>query len=158
MSRQREIGAKTKAAYEAGGWTVTPTGKAIPPVERALGRLSPSAAPPGFSQLPAPRRRWREERPPSELPFHAKTLAELPPGMNQAYDSIPGVGYKRNPVGDALADYRHKRAREPRVEPITSRRTLTKEQHRLLMALATPGAEAQHFTRAAATGRIKIEG
>jgi hypothetical protein len=153
----RKIDEKTRRAYEAGGWGISPvTGKAIPPVARLL---SPSRlAPPGFSKLPAPKRRWRDDRPMPEVPERAKSVSEIPAGLREAYDSIPGVGYLRNVVGDVLHDYRSQKVRDPLAEPLVKRRTLTKQQYTKLQGLATPGAERQNFLRAAATRRITVEG
>jgi hypothetical protein len=151
----RRADERVRRAYEAAGWTIGPTGKPVAPI--GFGQLRPSVHPPGLSTLPEPRRRrWREDKPPSDVPPKAKTMSEIPKGLDRAYD-YTAAGFIRNAVGDALADYRDKKTREPNAEPLTRRRAMTREQYALLQALATPGAEARHFTRAAATGRITIQ-
>jgi hypothetical protein len=155
----RKIDEKVASAYRAAGWDLTPGGKPIPPT---LGKLRPDVPPPGNSRLPRPNRRWGggrrdDNRSPSEVPPHAKTLSEVPEKLRQAYDYLHGVGYKRTIVGDALAEYRNLKRADPYGEPLTKRRSMTQEQYSLLQALAEPGAERQHFQRAAATKRIRIE-
>lgn len=151
----RRVNEQYVGAYRAAGWGISESGRAIAPIRK----LSPShQAPPGFSKLPQPKRRWRDDRPPPEVPRTVKTISEVPQGLRQAYDALPGVGYVRNAVGDALADYRDQKRRNPLAEPLIKRRTMTKEQYTTLQGLAAPGAERENLMRAAATRRITVQG
>jgi hypothetical protein len=92
------------------------------------------------------------------VPPKAASSSDVPAGLEKAYD-YTAAGYIRNTVGDALADYRNLKRSDPRAEPLIKRRTMTRAEYMLLLGLAEPGAEREHFQRAAAgpARRIKVE-
>jgi hypothetical protein len=151
----RKIQDKTRRAYERAGWNVNSSGRAIPPI--GFGQLRPAEHPPGLSTLPLPRRRWREDRPAPEVPVRAASISEIPSNLALAYDRTEAC-FHRNVIGDALNDFRSQKVKAPNAEPLIRRCTMTRDQYATLQALAAPGQERENFGRAAATGRIKIEG
>jgi hypothetical protein len=161
----RRIDKQVADAYRAAGWDLTPGGKPIAPV--GFGQIRPAAQPPGLSRMPAPNREWgnsrrRDDRPPSPVPYRVASLAEVPDRLRALYAPARGgsasTGYTRGPHGDVLASYRDAKLADPLAEPITKRRTLTKDQWATLLAVAEPGPEREHLLRDAALNRIKIEG
>src|SRR5262245_19166255 len=94
-------------------------------LDRELDRLAPGSRSPGFGR---PDRRRRDDSP-APVPYRANNAGEIPAGLRLAYDPLPGVGFIRNAVGDTLSEYRTKNLQEPRAEPNTGRRSLTREQH-----------------------------
>jgi hypothetical protein len=153
----RRINNKAKAAYERAGWHLTESGKAYAPA--GLDRLSPTARPPGFSQLPLPRRRWREDRPAPTVPYRLANISEIPGKLRTLYSPASGgsasTGYVRGPHGDVLASFRDAKAADPLAAPITKRRSLTKTQWAALLAVAEP-LEREHFLRDLACKRLTI--
>jgi hypothetical protein len=95
---------------------------------------------------------------PNQLPATVATFDEIPRRLRPLYDSGPDEGYILTPAGKALASYRNALAREPHQEPVAPLRTLTKTEFMILVGVAEPGPEREHFLKSAALRRIKVEG
>jgi hypothetical protein len=148
----RKIDPKTARAYEAAGWEVNSSGRAVAPIRQ----LSPSYVPPrGFSRLPEPRSRWRDDRPQPEVPLRISSITEVSERLRPLYADDRG-GYVRGPHGDVLSSYRLAKAKDPLAAPITVRRTMTQAQWLTLLSVAER-QEREHFTRDLACGRIQIK-
>ena len=95
---------------------------------------------------------------PATLSTHVANYADIPKRLQPLYTMSADDGYELTGAGRALASYRAALAKEHIGEPITPLRTLSKQEWMTLVAVAQPGEERQHFLRAAALKRIRVEG
>jgi hypothetical protein len=122
--------------------------------------LHPPQRPPGLSQLPTPTRNTTMATP---IPPRVDDYGAIPARLRPIYQRMPdGERFEVDAAGSLLSKYRAHRAAEPH-EPAPPvwragrKPELTKQQWSTLIAVAEPGAEREHFMRAAALKHITIK-
>lgn len=95
---------------------------------------------------------------PPAIPSRVESYDAIPKRLRPVYSVSAGDGYELSVPGRLLAGYRTAITRNPDREPIAPLRTLTKAEWMTLVGVAEPGPERQHFLRAVAQRRLKVEG